>query len=547
MQTAGRIGARINAKGGGAGAVALECRDRRTYGRLPQGVKPRTIKKLLVANRGEIALRIIRTARVLGITTVAVYSEADAGAAHVAAADEARPIGAPAPASSYLNIEAIIGAATAAGADAIHPGYGFLSERPEFASATEAHGMIFVGPPAGVMAALGDKVAARRIAVEAGVPVVPGLDTAEASDLATARGFAERTGYPVLVKAAAGGGGRGMRVVSDAAGLGAGLEAAAREAQAAFGDGRVFLEKYLARPRHIEIQLLGDHHGTVVALGERECSIQRRHQKLIEESPAPGLSASMRDRMAEAALRLARAAGYRNAGTAEFLVDGDNFYFLEINARLQVEHPVTELRFGCDLVAEQLQVAAGERIKEPSAPRGAAIECRINAEDAAHDFRPAIGRVLKLVLPAGPGVRVDTHLGVGAEVSPYYDSLIAKLICYGADREQARGRMVEALGEFSLLGINHTAAFLREVVGSAAFARAELSTRFLVEHFARWSASDGDLTAALIAAALVADGRLDSARTGAGVAAGDGARSDIGGDRRTPWRDLAGFELWGRR
>ncbi len=515
------------------------------YGRLPQRVKPRTINKLLIANRGEIALRIIRSARVLGIKTVAVYSEADAGAAHVAAADEARLIGPPEPASSYLNLDAIIAAAQATGADAIHPGYGFLSERPEFARATEAHGMIFVGPPAEVMAALGDKVAARRIAIDAGVPVVPGVDT---GDLASARTFAEGVGYPVLVKAAAGGGGRGMRVVNDAAGLADALAAASREAQAAFGDGRVFLEKYLARPRHIEIQILGDHHGTIVALGERECSIQRRHQKLIEESPAPGLSAGVRDRMTEAALNLARAAGYRNAGTAEFLVDGDNFYFLEINARLQVEHPVTELRFGCDLVAEQLRIAAGEHVAEPPAPRGCAIECRINAEDPGHDFRPAIGRVIKLSLPAGPGVRIDTHLGIGAEVSPYYDSLVAKLICFGADRDQARARMVAALGEFSILGINNTAAFLRDVIASAAFARGDLSTRFLEENFPHWSAAKGDLNAALIAAALVAGGILDGARPSSGPAMPNGASNDANGiGVRTPWTELAGFELWGRR
>ena len=508
----------------------------------PARVKPRTISKLLVANRGEIALRIIRSARVLGIKTVAVYSEADAGAAHVAAADEARLIGPADPASSYLNIDAIIAAASAAGADAIHPGYGFLSERPEFARATEEHGMTFVGPPAAVMAALGDKVAARRIAIDAGVPVVPGVDT---GDLATARAFAASAGFPVLVKAAAGGGGRGMRIVNEAAGLAAALEAAAREAQAAFGDSRIFLEKYLARPRHVEIQLLGDQHGNVVALGDRECSIQRRHQKLIEESPAPGLSAGVRDRMTEAALKLARAAGYRNAGTAEFLVAGDNFYFLEINARLQVEHPVTELRFGCDLVAEQLRIAMGERVAEPPVPRGAAIECRINAEDAAHDFRPATGRVINLNLPAGPGVRIDTHLSVGAEVSPYYDSLIAKLICYGADRERARTRIVAALGEFALLGIKNTAAFLRDVVASPAFARADLSTRFLEENFPSWANADGDLTAALITAALVADGVLGAAR---GSAAANGARDRTGGaDLRTPWTELAGFELWGRR
>ncbi|MEA2681065.1 MAG: 3-methylcrotonyl-CoA carboxylase alpha subunit, partial [Candidatus Binataceae bacterium] len=439
---------------------------------------------------------------------------------------------------------AIIAAAEAAGADAIHPGYGFLSERPEFARAVETDGMVFVGPPADVMAALGDKVAARRIAVGAGVAVVPGIDT---GDLPAARKFAAEAGFPILVKAAAGGGGRGMRVVADGASLEAALDAAAREAQAAFGDGRVFLEKYLGRPRHIEIQLLGDHHGKVVALGERECSIQRRHQKIIEESPAPELSAAMRDQMIEAALKLARVAGYRNAGTAEFLVDRDNFYFLEINARLQVEHPITELRFGCDLVAEQLRIAAGDRVAEPLAPRGWAIECRINAEDAAHDFRPAVGRVINLDLPAGPGVRIDTHLGPGAEVSPYYDSLIAKLICFGADRDQARARMVAALGEFSLLGITNTAAFLRDVVASAAFARADLSTCFLEENFPHWANADADLSTALIAATLVADGIISSA-TRAGLAAANGTRADAGvSDARSPWTELAGFELWNKR
>jgi acetyl/propionyl-CoA carboxylase alpha subunit len=523
-------------------AAAIASRD--PYGRLRHTVNSRTIRKLLIANRGEIALRIIRSARVLGISTVAVYSEADAGAAHGAAADDARLIGPAEPAASYLNIAAIIGAAQAAGADAIHPGYGFLSERPEFARAVEAHDMVFIGPPAEVMAALGDKVAARRIAVAAEVPVVPGIDTGE---LAAARKFAEQAGFPILVKAAAGGGGRGMRVVADAPSLEAALEAASREAQAAFGDGRVFLEKYLARPRHIEIQILGDHHGKVIALGERECSIQRRHQKIIEESPAPGLSTAMRDRMVEAALKLARAAGYRNAGTAEFLVDGDNFYFLEINARLQVEHPVTELRFGCDLVADQLRVAAGDHVADPPSPRGSAIECRINAEDAAHDFRPAVGRVLTLNLPAGPGVRIDTHLGLGAEVSPYYDSLIAKLICFGADREQARTRTVAALGEFSLLGITNTAAFLRDIVASTPFAEADLSTRFLEENFAHWNNDEADLNLALVAAAMVADGIIGGGRPAGEPAAANGRLHENGGGARSPWADLAGFELWGKR
>ena len=520
-------------------------------------MKRRPLNKLLVANRGEIALRIIRSARLLGLATVAVYSEADADAAHVAAADEARLVGPPEASESYLNIAAIIEAARATGADAIHPGYGFLSERPEFARAVGEAGMVFVGPPADVMAALGDKVAARRLAAGVGVPVVPGLETV---DDRTAEQFAARVGFPLMVKAAAGGGGRGMRLVEAQAGLAEALAAASREAKAAFGDGRVFLEKYLAYPRHIEVQVLADQHGGVVALGERDCSIQRRHQKIIEESPAPGLDDGLRGRMVEAALKVARVAGYRNAGTMEFLVDGGEFYFLEANTRLQVEHPVTEMRFGCDLVAEQLRVAMGERVSEPAAPRGVAIQCRIYAEDAEHNFRPAIGEALYLNLPAGPGVRIDTHLMTGARVTAFYDGLLGKLICWGADREQARGRMVAALGEFSLLGVTNTAAFLRDVIASEAFRDARLSTRFLEEFFPRWSPGDEALEGLLLAAVMVAGGALgaarsaslgssslSSSRSGSSWSRGalsDGARAGRGG--RSPWAELAGFEPWGR-
>ena len=510
-------------------------------------MKHGSISKLLVANRGEIALRIIRSARLLGLATVAVYSEADADATHVAAADEARLIGPPEASQSYLNIAAIIEAARATGADAIHPGYGFLSERPEFARAVVAAGIVFVGPPAEVMAALGDKVAARRLAAGAGVPVVPGLETVEER---AAHEFAARVGFPLMVKAAAGGGGRGMRLVEAQAGLAEALAAAAREAKAAFGDGRVFLEKYLAHPRHVEVQILADQHGAVVALGERDCSIQRRHQKIIEESPAPGLDDALRARMVEAALKVARAAGYRNAGTMEFLVEGGEFYFLEANTRLQVEHPVTEMRFGCDLVAEQLRVAMGARVAEPAAPRGAAIECRIYAEDAEHNFRPATGEVHYLNLPAGPGVRVDTHLAPGARVSAFYDGLLAKLVCWGADREQVRVRMAAALGEFSLLGVTNTAAFLRDVMASEAFRDARLSTRFLEQFFPRWSPGEDALESLLAAAAMAAGGALGSARLappGSSWARGalsDGARTGRG--RRSPWTELAGFEPWGR-
>jgi acetyl/propionyl-CoA carboxylase alpha subunit len=510
-------------------------------------MKRGSISKLLIANRGEIALRIIRSARLLGLATVAVYSDADADAAHVAAADQARLIGPPEASQSYLNIAAIIEAAHATGADAIHPGYGFLSERPEFARAVDEAGMIFVGPPADVMAALGDKVAARRLAASVGVAVVPGLETIEER---AAEQFAARVGFPLMVKAAAGGGGRGMRLVEAQAGLTEALAAAAREAKAAFGDGRVFLEKYLAHPRHVEVQVLADQHGSVVALGERDCSIQRRNQKIIEESPAPGLDDGLRTRMVEAALKVARVAGYRNAGTMEFLVDGGEFYFLEANTRLQVEHPVTEIRFGCDLVAEQLRVAMGERVVEPAAPRGAAIECRIYAEDAEHNFRPATGDALYLNLPAGPGVRIDTHLMTGARVTAFYDGLLGKLVCWGADREQARVRMAAALGEFSLLGVTNTAAFLRDVIASEAFREARLSTRFLEQFFPRWSPGDEALESLLVAAAMAAGGALGSARSASPSSSSSrGARHDGGHPERggrSPWAELAGFEPWGR-
>jgi len=497
----------------------------------------RELKKLLIANRGEIALRIIRSARLFGLRTVAVFSEADAMSTHVAAADEAILIGPAEASKSYLDIAKIIAAARQSGADAIHPGYGFLSERAEFARAAAEAGIVFVGPRPDVMAALGDKVAARRIAAEAGVLVVPGIETAE---IVAARAFAALVDYPILVKAAAGGGGRGMRVVSEDAQLETALEAASHEAAAAFGDGRIFIEKYLARPRHIEIQILGDEDGGVIALGERDCSIQRRHQKIVEESPAPGLSAPMRTRMIDAALNLVRAANYTNAGTVEFLVEGDNFYFLEVNARLQVEHPITEMRFGCDLVCEQLRIASGGRVVEPPPPRGASIECRINAEDTEHDFRPATGRVLHLAIPAGPGVRFDSHLAVGAEVTPWYDGLLGKLICFGADREEARRRMVNALDEFAILGVINNAAYLRDIVASDQFRDAKLSTHFIEEFFSGWHPGDAAITSALIAAAMTANGAFGEVRQSADA-------PQRGATNRSPWEILKNFELWGSR
>jgi acetyl/propionyl-CoA carboxylase alpha subunit len=500
----------------------------------------RPLKKLLIANRGEIALRVIRSARLLGLKTVAVFSDADRASTHVAAADEARLIGPAPPAESYLNIDAILRAAVETGADAIHPGYGFLSERPAFARAVEKAGLIFVGPSSSAMEAVGDKVAARRLAMDAKVPVVPGIETAEP---ASVRAFAKTVGYPILVKASAGGGGRGMRIVAEAGALEAALESAAREAQAAFGDGRIFVEQYLARPRHIEVQILGDSHGKIVALGERECSIQRRHQKLIEESPSVAVDENLRARICDAAVRLVSAAGYQSAGTVEFLLQDDGFYLLEVNARLQVEHPVTEIRFGCDLVAEQLRIAAGERVSDPAAPRGATIECRITAEDAEHDFRPAIGRVSYLHLPNAPGVRVDTFLTEGTEISANYDSLLAKIICYGANREEARRRMLLALDEVVIVGLHHSTAFLRDVIASGQFERGELSTHFVDDHFKGWRYDASAEKAALIAAALVA-----SRAIGRGQST---ASSSINGklERRdqSPWSTLGGFQLWERR
>jgi len=503
-------------------------------------VKRRGLKKLLIANRGEIALRVIRSARLLGLKTVAVFSEVDRASMHVAEADEARLIGPAPPAESYLNIDAVLRAAIESGADAIHPGYGFLSERPAFARAVERAGLIFVGPSSSAMEAVGDKVAARHLASRVKVPIVPGIETADPSPV---REFAKKVGYPIVVKAAAGGGGRGMRVIETEVALEAGVESAAREAQAAFGDGRVFVEKYLAHPRHIEVQILGDSHGKIVALGERECSIQRRHQKLIEESPSVAVDENLRTLICDAAVRLARAVGYQNAGTFEFLLEDGEFYLLEANARLQVEHPVTEIRFGCDLVAEQLRIAAGEHVSDPVAPRGATIECRITAEDAEHDFRPAIGRVSYLHLPNAPGVRIDTFLTEGAEISAHYDSLLAKVICYGANREEARRRMLLALDEVVIVGLHHTTAFLRDVIASEQFEHGELSTHFVDDHFNGWRYDASAENAALIAAALVASRAIGKRES----AASSSMNGKIERRDQSPWSTLGGFQLWERR
>ena len=419
------------------------------------------LRKVLIANRGEIAVRIVRACRELGLVSVAVFSTADERALHVRLADEAVCIGPPHARESYLNAGALIAAAKNTGADAVHPGYGFLAENARFAAACEEAGLAFVGPPARVIEQMGDKVAARKLAADAGVPTVPG--TTGTTTLGEALETAEALGYPVLVKAAAGGGGRGIRAARDPDELRSVVAGAAREAEAAFGDESLYLEKLLEGARHVEVQVLGDLHGTVVHVYERECSLQRRRQKLLEESPAPGLDGESRDAVASAAAALARAVGYTSAGTVEFLFDRDgSFYFIEMNTRIQVEHPVTEMTCGVDLVKEQLRIAAGEPLsvtQEEIQPRGWAIELRINAEDPDRAFMPSPGVVEAIELPGGPGVRVDTAVYPGYTVPPYYDSLIAKLIVWGRDRDEAIARARRALGELRLEGIATTVPF----------------------------------------------------------------------------------------
>jgi len=439
-------------------------------------------KKVLIANRGEIALRVIRACQELGIKTVAVYSEADVRAPHVREADEAVLIGPPPSSQSYLLGDKIIEAAKLTKAQAIHPGYGFLSEREWFARAVRDAGIVWIGPPAEAIAAMGSKTAARTLAVANGVPVVPGT-TEPLQDAKEAEKIAKKFGYPVLLKAAAGGGGKGMRVVSEPKELSAALDAARREAKAAFGDDAVYLEKFVARPRHVEIQILADSHGNVLSLGERECSVQRRHQKMIEESPSVAVTPDIRKRMGETAVRAARAAGYVNAGTCEFLLaDNGEFYFLEMNTRLQVEHPVTELVTGIDIVQWQLRIAAGERLpfkQEDITPHGWAIECRITSEDASNNFLPSTGRIHHLHLPSGPGVRWDGGVESGADVGLYYDPMLAKLIVWGADRAQAVTRMRRALVDLIILGVETSRDFHIRMMDDDEFQRGAIDIQWL--------------------------------------------------------------------
>ncbi len=436
-------------------------------------------RKILIANRGEIAVRVMRTCRELGIGTVGVYSEVDRKSLHVRYADEAFCIG-PAPSTeSYLHIERILVAAKRSGAEAIHPGYGFLAENPEFARACADAGLVFIGPPVSAMELMGSKTSARRVLIQAGLPVVPGTDR-HLESLEETQRVAEGIGYPVMLKASAGGGGKGLRLVRSAGELESAYHTARSEAQNAFGDPAVYLEKYLDRPRHIEIQILGDRYGSLIHLGERECSLQRRHQKLLEECPSPFVDEDLRQRMGETAVRIGKLAGYWNAGTVEFLVDQSrNFYFLEVNARLQVEHPVTELVLGIDLVKEQIQIAAGERLgwrQEDVRMIGAAIECRIYAEDPSNNFFPSPGYISRLQVPAGPGVRRDSDVYEGWTVPLEYDPLLSKVSVWGTARAEAIARMRRALGEYEVFGIKTNIPFFRRLLEHPDFAAGRLDT-----------------------------------------------------------------------
>ena len=468
-------------------------------------------KRILIANRGEIAVRIIRACRELGIESVAVFSDADRAALHVREADFAVNVGAPPAAESYLKTDRIIEAALRTNSEAIHPGYGFFSENASFARAVEVAGLVFIGPPVSAIEQMGDKVAARKLMMEAGVPVVPG-SPGTLADEAEVRAAAAIIGYPIMLKAAAGGGGKGMRLIENDEDLASAVRVVANEAKSSFGDGRFYVEKFVRRPRHIEVQVFGDSLGHTVHMFERECSIQRRHQKVVEESPSPFVSPEMRTAMGEVAVRAARAVHYVGAGTIEFLADAEqNFYFLEMNTRIQVEHPVTELVTGLDLVKLQLRVAAGESLpftQDELQQRGWAVECRVYAEDPAAGFAPAPGRIQTMQSPAGPGIRLDVGVYAGAEVPIFYDPMICKLIAWGCDRDEALARMRRALDEFTITGeLTSNLDFHRWLMRHPLFQKGELDTGFIdQEYHAQTDGIDRDSArvAAILAAAFVA-------------------------------------------
>ncbi len=498
-------------------------------------------KKILIANRGEIAVRVIRACREMGIDTVAVYSEADRAALHVRLADEAFLIGPPPSAQSYLNADRIIETAKHVQAEAIHPGYGFLSENPEFAARCERVGVTFIGPSSQAIRAMGGKTAGRSLAAQAKVPVVPG-STRDLTD-EEALDAAKEVGFPVLIKASAGGGGKGMRVVSKEADLAGAIRAARSEGSSSFGNSAIYVERYLGGARHIEVQILADTRGSVIYLGERDCSIQRRHQKVIEESPSPFVDADLRRRMGEAAVKLAKAAGYTNAGTMEFLVDSSkNFYFLELNARLQVEHPVTEMITGLDLVKEQIRIAAGEPLsvrQDEVQLRGHAIECRIYAEDPFNNFMPSPGKIQVLRDPGGPGIRVESGIYEGCEVTIYYDPLVAKLIAWGRDRAEAIRRMRRALEEYTILGVKTSIPFHRRMLDDPQFLSGQVHTQFVEGWLATGmgQATDTNAEIALIAGALYLHTKKSSVPAAQGQAAAAGS----------PWTLAARREAMRRR
>jgi len=492
-------------------------------------------KRILVANRGEIAVRVMNTCREMGIETVAVYSDVDRQAIHTLKADRRVPLGPPEPSESYLNIDKIISAALETGAEAIHPGYGFLSENHVFAKRCEDEGIVFIGPPSSVIRDLGDKITARRIMVGGGVPVVPGI-TKEEPDSAALKKEADRIGYPILIKASAGGGGKGIRIVNGSAELKEAAVSASNEALAAFGNGAIYLEKFLPKARHIEFQILADSHGNIVHVLERECSIQRRHQKIIEESPSTIMTPELRREMGKAAVAAARASGYVNAGTVEFLVDDNkNFYFLEVNTRLQVEHPVTEMITGIDMVRRQIEIASGDRLpfrQEDIVGRGHSIECRIYAEDPENGFFPSPGKITYMREPSGAGVRNDCGIYSGFEVPYEYDPILSKLVAHGEDRDAAIARMLRALERYVILGIRTAIPFLMDVLRSDAFRAGETFTDFVAAHFSDWKPARTETDLARLA--YIADdlgGRRETKATGLPA-----------GEHPSPWQRLGNWQ-----
>lgn len=493
--------------------------------------------KILIANRGEIAVRIIHACRTLGIKTVTVYSTADKDAVHTMMGDEAYEIGPPSPLESYLCIEKIIEAAKQSGANAIHPGYGFLAENPAFASACAKNNIAFIGPSAEAILLMGNKIESRKKMVAVGVPLIPGMKGAGKS-LSEFNKAADEAGYPVLIKAAAGGGGKGMRVVNNPADLETAVEGAKREAKSAFGDDTVYLEKYIVDPRHIEFQIMADSHGNCVHVFERECSIQRRHQKIVEETPSVAVTDELRAEMGAAAVEVAKSADYVGAGTVEFLLDkSGKFYFLEMNTRIQVEHPVTEEVAGVDLVVEQIRVAAGNKLSDHFKnlkQRGHSIECRVYAEDASNNFMPSIGKILLYREPTGPGVRVDSGVRQGSEVGIDYDPIMAKLVVWGDDRETACARMIKALKEFKILGLRHSLKYLSDIIAHPKFIAGETYTNFIDRNFSDWEdGAENNLNIAL-AAAAVAHANYKPV----GNHSGDGPEADY-----NPWLETGNWQI----